>query len=184
MRRRGRPAGRRDSKPRRRRWLRKPSQSAKPARAQQQQVEVRAARPSASSALISPARPCSSYLNSPAPSDQKHDDVREAVRRIAVEQHAISHVRPEQMAAIESLVESRADTVVKLRTGGGKTFVALCATRLIRERQCTTSAGGGGGAAIFVMPTLSLVLQISIVAAKCGLVVRSFSSASRPKRTH
>ena len=81
--------------------------------------------------------------------------------------------RPDQLEAIEALVERRARVLVVQRTGWGKSIVYFIAARLLREE--------GRGPTILISPLLSLMRDQIAMASRLGVQAVSMNSTN-PER--
>jgi ATP-dependent DNA helicase RecQ len=78
--------------------------------------------------------------------------------------------RPQQLEAIDALVENRARVLVVQRTGWGKSVVYFVATRLLRDR--------GLGPTILISPLLSLMRDQIAMAERLGVRAVSIDSSN------
>jgi ATP-dependent DNA helicase RecQ len=78
--------------------------------------------------------------------------------------------RPQQLEAVEALVENRARVLVVQRTGWGKSVVYFIATRLLRDR--------GLGPTILISPLLSLMRDQIAMAERLGVRAVSMDSTN------
>jgi ATP-dependent DNA helicase RecQ len=83
--------------------------------------------------------------------------------------------RPDQLEAIEALVEQRARVLVVQRTGWGKSIVYFIATRLLRNE--------GGGPAILISPLLALMRDQIAMAERLGVRAKSIDSTNEAEWT-
>ncbi|MEX2659620.1 MAG: RecQ family ATP-dependent DNA helicase [Acidimicrobiales bacterium] len=79
-------------------------------------------------------------------------------------------LRPDQLVAIEALVERRSRVLVVQRTGWGKSAVYWIATRLLRDR--------GAGPTLVVSPLLALMRDQVAAAARMGIAARTINSTN------
>jgi len=87
--------------------------------------------------------------------------VEEAAQKLLEEALGTGAVfRPQQLAAIEALVEKRTRVLVVQRTGWGKSVVYFIATRLLRDE--------GWGPTILISPLLSLMRDQIAMAKRLG----------------
>lgn len=79
--------------------------------------------------------------------------------------------RPQQLDAIEAIVERRARLLVVQRTGWGKSAVYFVSTRLLRDQ--------GAGPSIIISPLLALMRDQIEAAMRIGLVAETINSSNR-----
>lgn len=97
-----------------------------------------------------------------------------AGRAHGVLRQALGHdasFRPQQLEAIEAIVERRGRLLVVQRTGWGKSAVYFVSTRLLRDQ--------GAGPSIIISPLLALMRDQIAAATRIGLVADTINSSNR-----